>query len=140
MKKVFVLVVAFVATGLFAKAQCDGVTKWNCTKMKIVDQSGNVVNEKEDNIVVLVSNKNITVTPGDDSHKMEGPVIEFNCKWSVPGKTGKTILKSDLQDTEKLRHATVTIEAVDGKMTITLEAPEETTKIVLDVKDYEVEK
>jgi len=67
MKKVFVLVVAFVATGLFAKAQCDGVTKWNCTKMKIVDQSGNVVNEKEDNIVVLVSNKNITVTPGDDS-------------------------------------------------------------------------
>ena len=137
MKKLLVITTVLLLAGTVSKAQCDGTTKWTCTKMKIVDASGNVVQEKEDNIVVLVSNKNISVTPGDDSHKMEGPVTEFNCTWSAPGKTGKTILKSDLQDAEKLRHATVTIEAVDGKMTITFEAQEETTKIVLDVKDFE---
>jgi hypothetical protein len=140
MKKLLVITTVLLLAGTVSKAQCDGVTKWNCTKMKIVDASGNVVQEKEDNIVVLVSNKNISVTPSDDSHKMEGPVTEFTCIWKEAGKNGKTTIKSDITDAEKTRHATVTIEAVDGKITITLEAPEETTKIQLDVKDYETVK
>jgi hypothetical protein len=140
MKKLFVIMTALLLTGMASKAQCDGTTKWNCTKMKIVDASGNVMNEKDEKVVVEINNKNITVTPEDESHKMEGPVNEFNCTWKDTGKNGKTIIKTDLTDPEKLRHATVTIEAIDGKITITFEATEETTKIILDVKDFETVK
>jgi hypothetical protein len=140
MKKLLVITTVFLLAGTISKAQCDGVTKWNCTKMKIVDESGNVMKEKDESITVQVSNKNINVSTEDASHNMEGPVTDFTCKWAEAGKNGKTIIKSDLTDSEKLRHATVTIEAVDGKITITLEAPEETTKIVLEVKDYEAVK
>lgn len=136
MKKLFVLTIAFIAISLLSKAQCDGTTKWTCTKMKIVDASGNVVNEKDDNIIVEVSNKNIVVIPGDETHKMQGSVDEFTCKWNDAGKDGKTIIKSKLTDMQKTRNATITIEGVNGKMTITLEAPEEETKIVLEVKEY----
>jgi hypothetical protein len=138
MKNFFVLTVAFMSIGLLSKAQCDGVTKWKCTKMKIIDGSGNVKNEKDENVTVIAGNKNINVTPEDAPDEMEGTVSEYTCNWTVPGKNGKTIIKSDLTDKQgKLRHATITIEAVDGKITITLEAEEEPTKILLEVASYE---
>lgn len=140
MKKLFLLTIAFIAIGLISKAQCDGATKWTCIKMKIIDADGNVQNEMDDNIIVEVSNKNVVVTPGDETRKMEGSVDEFICKWTTSGKDGKTIIKSKLTDMEKTRNATITIEGVNGKVTITLEAPEETTKIVLEVKEYAVVK
>lgn len=136
MKKLFVLTIAFMTTSLLSKAQCDGTTKWTCSKMKIIDVSGNVVNEKDENILIEVSSKNIVVIPGDEAHKMQGVVDEFTCKWTEPGKDGKTIIKSKLTDMEKTRNAIITIEGVKGKITITLEAPEEETKIVLEVKEY----
>ena len=127
--------------GLVSKAQCDGVTKWTCTKMKIVDASGNTVQEKDENVIVLAGSKNIDVAPEDQQDHMTGVVSDYICQWTEPGKNGKTIVKSDVTDAGgKLRHATITIEGINGKITITLEAPEETTKIVLDVKSYEVVK
>lgn len=141
MKKLFVLTASFLLIGLISNAQCEGTTKWNCTKMKIVDQSGNVIKEKDENVVVQVNNKNINVTPEDEQDQMTGNVTEYDCKWSEPGKKGKTVVKGEVNDASgKTRHATITIEGNDGKVTITLEAPEETTRIVLEVKDYEVVK
>ena len=141
MKKLFVLTAGFLWIGLISNAQCEGTTKWNCAKMKIVDQSGNVIKEKDENVVVQVNSKNISVTPEDEQDQMTGNVTDYDCKWSVPGKKGKTIVKGEVNDASgKPRHATITIEGNDGKVTITLEAPEETTRIVLEVKDYEVVK
>jgi hypothetical protein len=141
MKKLFVFTIAFFAITIISKAQCDGVTKWNCTKMKIIDESGNTVHEKDEHVTVEVSSKNISVTPEDDPDKMNGTVSDYTCKWTEPGKNGKTVLKSELLSNDgKSRHATVTIEAANGKITITLEATEESTKIVLEVADYAVVK
>ncbi|QEC67568.1 hypothetical protein FRZ67_09790 [Panacibacter ginsenosidivorans] len=141
MKKFFVLIIAFIATGLVSKAQCEGATKWTCTKMKVVDASGNTVHEKEENVIVEVGSKNIEVTPEDQQDHMTGAVSDYKCQWPEPGKNGKTIVKGEVTDAGgKLRHATITIEGINGKITITLEAPEETTKIVLDVKSYEAVK
>jgi len=140
MKKFFVLTLVFVAISLLSKAQCDGITKWTCTKMKILDNSGNVKNEKDEHVIIEAGNNKIIVSPADGDHKMEGIVTEYTCKWPEEGKNGKTIIKSQLTDKEKVRNATITIEAVNGKITITLEAPEETTKILLEVEDYETVK
>lgn len=138
MKKLFALTFSLLLFSVISKAQCDGTTKWNCTKMKIVDQSGNLIKEKDENVVVEVSSKNINVTPEDSQDHMTGNVSDYSCKWTEPGKNGKTILKGEVTDNGgKLRHATITIEGVNGRITITLEAPEETTKIILDVKDFE---
>lgn len=137
MKKFFVLTIAFITVAIISKAQCDGITKWSCTKMKIIDESGNTVHEKDEHVTLEISNKNISVTPEDDPDKMNGAVSDYTCNWPEPGKNGKTILKSELTSNDgKLRHATVTIEAVNGKITITLEATEEPTKIVLEVAEY----
>jgi|KBSMisStaDraftv2_1062788.scaffolds.fasta_scaffold803869_2 hypothetical protein len=141
MKKLFVLTLAFMLIGLLSKAQCDGVTKWTCTKMKIVDASGNTVQAKDENVIVVVGNKNIEVTPQDQEDQMTGAVSDYTCQWPEPGKNGKTVVKGDVTDASgKLRHATITIEGIKGNITITLEAPEETTKIVLEVKSYEAVK
>jgi hypothetical protein len=141
MKKLFVLTLAFMLIGLLSKAQCDGVTKWTCTKMKIVDASGNTVQAKDENVIVVVGNKNIEVTPQDQEDQMTGAVSDYTCQWPEPGKNGKTVVKGDVTDAGgKLRHATITIEGIKGNITITLEAPEETTKIVLEVKSYEAVK
>jgi hypothetical protein len=141
MKKIFVLTLVLMAIGLISKAQCDGVTKWTCIKMKIIDSSGSVKNEKDENVIVEAGSKNITVTPEDASDHMQGAVSEYTCNWPDPGKNGKTILKSELTDNKgKLRHATITIEATNGKITIMLEATEEPTKILLEVASYEAVK
>ena len=138
MKKILVLTIALMATCLIGKAQCNGTTKWTSVKSKFIDSSGNVVNEREEAVTVQANNKTITVVASKDEDRMDGDVSDYVCNWKEPGKNGKTIIKSVLTEKNgKQRHATITIEGIDGKISILLQAEEEANKILLDISSYE---
>jgi len=138
MKKIFVTAIACIAIGLAANAQCEGTTKWTCSKQTFLDDSGNIVREKDEAATVTASDKKVMIKPEGNDDFMEGDVTDYKCNWSEPGKNGKTVFKSEVTDnTGKLRHATITIEGKDGKITILLEAEEESNKILLAVEKYE---
>lgn len=68
---------------------------------------------------------------------MTGNVTEYVCDWKDE-KNGKLSFKSALTDAEgKLRHATITIEETDGKITALLKAEEEPTEIKLTIDSFE---
>ena len=141
MKKLFALTVVFMSIGLASNAQCDGTTKWTCNKQTFIDASGNTVMEKDEMATVTSSDKAVTIKPEGNDDFMEGNVSDYKCNWSEPGKNGKPVFKSEVTDNSgKIRHATITIEAKDGKITILLEAEEESNKILLTVEKYEAVK
>ena len=139
MKKIALLAVACLALGFSSKAQCDKNIKWKSSKSEFLDTSGNVLNERDEDVEVTTTPSKISIIRHDEQdHTMEGDITNYSCKWTDK-QNGKTIFKSALVDSDenKTRHATITIEAVNGKTTILLRAEEEETVIRLTVDSSE---
>jgi hypothetical protein len=139
MKKIAVLAVTCLALGFSSKAQCDKNIKWKSSKSEFLDTSGNVLNERDEDVEVTTTPSKISIIRHDEQdHTMEGDVADYSCKWTDK-QNGKTTFKSALVDSDenKTRHATITIEAVNGKTIILLRAEEEETVIRLTVDSSE---
>jgi hypothetical protein len=69
---------------------------------------------------------------------MEGNVSNYSCNWKNK-QNGKMTFNSLLVDTDenKTRHASFTIEALNGKTTLILRAQEEATVIRLNIDSSE---
>jgi hypothetical protein len=138
MKKIMLTIVACIATALVLKAQCDKSFKWNSSKSEFLDTSGNFQHSNTEDVEVTTTPKNITIKRGAGGDQvMSGDIDHYACNWK--NKTnGKTSFQSVLVEPNgKTRHAMITIEAVNGKTTILLEAKEEDTKIRLNVDSFE---
>jgi hypothetical protein len=139
MKKITVLVCAFIATAFIANAQCDKNIKWTSSKTEILDTAGSVLKQRDEAVEVTTTPSKISIIRHDEQdHRMEGDVTNVVCKWQDK-QNGKTTFKSALLDPDenKTRHATITIEAVNGKTIILLQAEEETTAIRLNIDSSE---
>jgi len=140
MKKVLCLATACFVLGVAAKAQqCDKTIKWTTTKSEFIDTSGNVQRTTDETVEVTVNAKKIDIVmqgpQGEES--MKGDVSDYACNWK-DSKNGKTVLKSTVTDTQgTVRHATVTIESLDGQANILLVAEEEAQSIKLTVASVE---
>jgi len=136
MKKLTLFVSAFVMCAFAANAQCDKKIKWNASKMEMVDTAGNV-RSKDGVITVITGNGKIVVTAPDDNEELSGDIADYVCKWKDKNN-GSTSFKSLLTDKSgKERHATITIEAKDGKTVMVFSAEEELTKMRLPIDAYE---
>lgn len=139
MKKVLTVAACFVL-GMAAKAQqCDKTIKWTTAKSEFIDGSGNVQRSKDEAVEVVVNAKTVDITmdgpQGEEG--MKGDVSDYACTWK-DDKNGKTVFKSTLTDTQgTVRHATITIESVNGQATILLTAEEEPQSIKLTVASSE---
>jgi hypothetical protein len=137
MKKIIVLIAAFTATGLVSKAQCDKNIKWTSSKSEFLDTSGNFQHANDEAVEVTTTPTKITVVRGaSGEHIMNGDITDYSCKWKDK-QNGKTTFKSVLVENDKTRHATITIEAINGKTTILLQAEEEPTVIRLNIDSFE---
>ena len=138
MKKISVLVAAFLAISLVSKAQCDKTIKWTCTKQDFLDTAGNFRNSQNENVEVTTTPAKISIVRSGGEQTMQGDITDLSCNWKDK-QNGKTIFKSVLTDSKenKTRHATITIEAINGKTTILLRAEEEETMIVLNIDSFE---
>lgn len=140
MKKVLAVAAACFVLSMAAKAQqCDKTMKWTTEKSEFIDGSGNVQRSRDEAVEVVVNSKKIDITmqgpQGEES--MKGDVSDYTCTWK-DNKNGKTVFKSTLTDTQgTVRHATVTIESMNGQATILLTAEEEPQSIKLTVASSE---
>jgi len=138
MKKITVLVAACIVFGFASKAQCDQTIKWTSSKSEFLDTSGNLQHANDEAVEVTTSPTKISILRhGTQEDEMKGDITNYSCKWKDK-QNGKTTFKTVLLDKQgNTRHATITIEAVNGKTTILLEAEEENTKIKLNVDAFE---
>lgn len=138
MKKITILVAAFIALSFISKAQCDQNIKWTSSKSEFLDTSGNFQHANDEAVEVTTSPTKISIVRhGAQEDTMKGNITNYSCKWKDK-QNGKTTFKSVLLDTQgTTRHATITIEAVNGKTTILLQAEEEPTIIRLNINSFE---
>ena len=134
MKKITVFIAVCIAASMVSSAQCDQSMKWTSSKSDFLDTAGNFQRSDAETVDVTTTQKKITIVRNNsDTQLMSGDVTNYSCKWKDK-QNGKTSFNSVLVEPGgKTRHATITIEAVNGKTTILLEAPEENTKIRLNV-------
>jgi hypothetical protein len=139
MKKIMLFIGAIITTIFTANAQCNKTIKWTCSKQEFLDTAGNHLREQSESVEVTTTPKKISVVRhASEEQTLEGDITDYDCKWKDK-QNGKTTFKSLLVDNKenKTRHATITIEAVNGKTTILLQAEEEETMIKLDIDSFE---
>ena len=140
MKKVLTVAAACFVLSMAAKAQqCNKTIKWTTTKSEFIDTSGNVQRSKDEVVAVTVNSKTIAIIMhGPEGEEgMKGDVTDYVCNWK-DDKNGKTVFKSIVTDTQgTVRHATVTIESINGEANILLAAEEEPQSIKLTVASFE---
>lgn len=135
MRKISMLAAGFLFVGLAANAQCEGKTTWIASKTEFIRSSGET-QSKPGTVTITTDKQNFSVVTADGEEELNGPITDYVCNWK-DSSNGDISFKSEIRDKQgELRHATVTIQAKDGKTIVTLEATEEQTKIRLPIDNY----
>jgi len=128
--------IVMVAASTVTYAQCDKTATLTSSTTSYIDNDGKVLNSKAEKAIITITKTDITIVPGDESHKMSGAITSKTCDWKVPYKEGKMVVKSTVSgDGSDDKHITVTIEGKDGKVTLTFEAEEMVDKKIRVVAD-----
>jgi hypothetical protein len=117
-----ILLIVLVLATLSARAQCDKKTTWNASKTEYLSANGDVENSVTEPTTVEITLSKVTMVKGFNAEDViTGEITKPECNWTEPYRKGKTTFSSQLFKTNgESRHATVTIEGVEGKIAITL--------------------
>jgi hypothetical protein len=142
MKTILITLFLLAAGSAMSFAQCDKKVTLVSSKTEHMDANGNLKNTDDEKTTVEFNSTDITVTvfhDGGDGDKMTGKVHSNICSWSVPFKTGKTLLNVTLNRADgQSRDFAVMIEGQDGKITLRAESKEEPDdKIALPADKFE---
>jgi hypothetical protein len=139
MRKISVLAAGFLLTAFAATAQCETSTTWLASKTEFVNPSGEV-HSKPGTVTVTTDQKNIHVVTADGEEELKGNISDYTCNWQ-DSTNGIINFKSEITDKNgDVHHATIKIEAKDGKIIFYLEAEEEQKEIRLPIDSYTVAK
>ena len=109
-------------------AQCDMDLRLTSSKTEYLDAQGTLQRTVEEQSTVEITRTGVTITPPSDP-QMKGIIKSHDCKWKVPFKEGKSIIKATFTDEQKgTLNATITIEGKDGVVTLLMEAVEMPTE------------
>ena len=142
MKKLITFTIALFAIGYVANAQCTGKVSWNAAKADMLDKDGNFMGSLPGKVLVQTSQTQILMRHDEQGRDdLTGAVTDLKCEWKEPFKNGKISFRTTLEDASgDLKPSSVTIEAVDGKITITVTADDkEKGKIRISVDSYKDE-
>jgi len=124
-----------------AKAQCLVHVKYIANKMEIYDSTMTLTSTKDDGQFVFeTTEKGFTGThDGNDEEALHGTLKTLTCNWGKPFIDGKIVMVCDVDDNhEHIDGATITIEAIDKKITILMHAKEYPDRIIkLIIDSYE---
>lgn len=136
MKKLFISLSLILAGSAVCFAQCDKPVVLTSSKTVYLDGSGAVTRTKDENTTINLSKTEIVIVPGDEGHRLSGPVSALTCDWKTTYKEGKTTFKAVLENPDgNAMHANITIEGKDGKVTLTFtvdEMPDKKIQVVAD--------
>jgi hypothetical protein len=120
MNKILLFVLAL--TTLSAQAQCDKKITWNASKTEYLSANGEVENSVTEPSTIEMTLTKVTLVKGFNANDVvSGEITQPECNWTEPYRKGKTSFSSQLFKTNgENRHASITIEGVEGKVAITL--------------------
>jgi hypothetical protein len=119
MKAILVFFILFVSS-LQAMSQCDKKVTWYGAKGEMFDANGTLLDTKEDSIFLETDPQKITLRFKSDQKELEGTVREKTCDWKEPFKNGKTVYHTTVSMDGRTSNAVFTVEAKDGKVTLSL--------------------
>jgi hypothetical protein len=135
-RTILALTFMMIAGANYVYGQCDKTITIKSSQTVMLDEEGKVEKTKEEATTITISKTQISIVPGDEGNTMSGPVDLTYCNWTLPYKTGKSIVKGTLTNGNGNQlHATLTIIGVDGKVTLTFEAEEKGKRKVQVVAD-----
>jgi hypothetical protein len=140
MKKMILLASAAIAFSLTVNAQCPTKVLYTLSKMEMLDSGMHVTDTRDITATLETSATGIFIHKSEnEGDTMTGTINKATCDWREPYKNGKVVMICDMHDEhEDLKSATMTIEAVDGKITILLNAVEHPEmRLRLQVAKYE---
>lgn len=123
-----------------AMAQCEKPVTFTSSGFNVVDSLGNVQRTKTGYVSVECSKTHIKmIFNGDANSLMTGEIKDMVCNWKEPFKSGKTTFTTDLLNPEgETKHASFTIEGVEGRIVITGRADYKPNELLqINVEKYE---
>ena len=118
--KTILFFVMLVVTGIQANSQCDKKVSWYATKGEMYNTNGDLLDTKQDSIFFDTDPQKISLRFKLDDKALEGTITEKNCDWKEPFRNGKTVYHAAVFVDGVSSNATFTVEAKDGKITLSL--------------------
>jgi hypothetical protein len=140
MKQTLLLLAALCLISAGLKAQCPAHVKYTASKMEIYDSTMTLTDSKDVVTTFETTDKGFTGSQEGDEDVLQGTLKSATCDWKEAYVNGKMVMVCDITDPhETIENAMVTIEAVNGKITITMHAKKEYPNriIRLPVDKYE---
>ncbi len=129
MKKL--LLMALVCSGFSGFAQCNVDVALTSSKTEYLDGSGAVQRTVDEASTIEIIKKQVLINPGNNGNIMTGNITSATCEWPTAYKEGKSVIKAEFEDPSGgTRHATMTLEGKDGKVTFTMEITEMADRII----------
>lgn len=119
MKTILVSFILFVSS-LQAISQCEKKVTWYGSKGEMFDTNGTLLDTKVDSIFFETDPQKITLRFKTDQKSLEGTVKEKTCDWKEPFRNGKTVYHTTVSLDGNPSNAIFTVEAKDGKVTLSL--------------------
>lgn len=108
-------------TSLQAISQCDKKVTWYASKGDMFDATGTLLDSKVDSIFLETDPQRITLRFKSDQKSLEATVREKSCEWKEPFKNGKTVYHTTVSIDGNSSNAIFTVEARNGKVTLSLD-------------------
>jgi hypothetical protein len=119
MKAILITFILF-ATSLQAISQCDKKITWYASKGDMLDANGTLLDTRVDSIFLETDPQKVTLRFKSDQKALEGTVKEKTCEWKEPFRNGKTVYHASVNVDDQTSDAVFTIEAKDGKITLSV--------------------
>lgn len=119
--------IALSGCGFGMKAQRGNAKlRYLSNKTEKLDGNKDVRDSREEKVTVEVTNDAISIEPANNpAETLTGNVKDVSCLWLDAFVNGKTVIQTTLQNTRhQQKTATITIENLDGQITILVEAVE----------------
>ena len=145
MKKILITVLVTLFSLSYGFAQCKKKLRLVSDTTAFVDESGSIMNSKQEDVVVEITDSAIDIKISQDGMQRDnlvGKLKVTSCQWKVPYKEGKTVFQAALKDQGgDSRNAVLTIDGKVGRIGFLLE-PQGTNekRIRLSIKKFEEKK
>ncbi len=143
MKKIVFALTLVLFSHAVSFAQCNKKVTLTSSKTEYLDSTMVVQKTEDEKSVVELSESEVSISPGNEDHKMTGIINSNTCNWTIPFKEGKSIIKATLSDKSAgdTKNITITIEGKDGKVTLLAEVEEmPDRKIRVQIDTFEEKK
>ena len=137
MKSTIIALLLLLTGSTLCLAQCDKKLNLVTSKTEHLDGSNNLERAVDEQTVIEIIDKNISVNIEDGKKVLKGTIKSNTCDWKTPFKEGKSVISTTIGDEDGggEKDYVLTIEGKDGKVTLLAESvqdPDRKLRFVLD--------